>query len=160
MSIPRHRYSLSLPRSPSVAPAMMQFVNPVLTNTVSLAQLMFDAYQGTIDSEDETLEEAIDAVEQYFQDNPLETHSAVLMEEGVCIAACLVSYLEKQNAPLIAYIMTRRESKQTGLARLLLGDVLQKLEVAGYERVLAAITEGNEPSEKLFASYGFERMGK
>jgi RimJ/RimL family protein N-acetyltransferase len=155
----RHKYILNLLGTQSSISSRNSISKPTACNTSALATLMLDAYQGTIDYDDETFEDAIEEVQNYFNNHPILNHSAILIRNDDCIAACLISYLEKQKAPLIAYIMTKRESKRTGLARALLDSVLVNLEVAGFTRVLAVITEGNVPSERLFNRCGFKREG-
>jgi L-amino acid N-acyltransferase YncA len=121
---------------------------------------MLSAYQDTIDHDGESLDDARREVQGYFRGHPLLEHSVVIAGDpnDVLLSACLVAYLTDEEAPLIAYVMTRRASKMHGLARTILNDVLARLENAGHDVVLATITEGNTPSERLFGSIGFERL--
>ena len=155
----RHRYVLDFPVAHSLVADTRNILKPAASDSTNLALLMLNAYQDTIDSDDETFKDALEEVQNFFNSHPLLDHSAMLAGEDSFIAACLVSYLEKHGEPLIAYIMTRRESKREGLARVLLGMVLSSLESSGYKRVRAVITEGNVASERLFVSYGFKRVG-
>src|SRR5262245_1852374 len=66
----RHEYSLELSR---LVPTAITTDNPQLqtravrlTDCLSLAELMLDAYRGTIDDEGETFEEAIAEVKAYM----------------------------------------------------------------------------------------------
>ena len=127
-------------------------------DTQALANLMLDAYRNTIDWEDETLQDAVDEINGFLAGQALLNESLVLSDEQGYQCACLVTYLEKQEAPLIAYIMTAARAKKTGLAHRLLQEVLYRLQVAGYARVLAAITDGNVPSETLFSNFNFQEI--
>jgi len=156
----RYRYVLSFPRSQLPESTAVEFSKPTVSDIPGLAELMLSAYQETIDDDDETHEDAEHEVRSFFRNHPMLDHSIFLTAGNDYTAACLVSYLDNENAPLIAYIMTRRGSKGTGLARSLLETVLMLLEASGHSRVLATISEGNVPSERLFTSCGFERVGR
>jgi RimJ/RimL family protein N-acetyltransferase len=160
VAVERYRYVLEFPCPQLTDSKAGDFSKPTASDVSSLAELMFSAYQGTIDYDDETQEDAKEELRTYFRNQPILDHSAIQRGSNSYIAACLVSHLGSENTPLISYIMTRRESKRTGLARSLLEAVLMHLEMAGYSRVLATITEGNVPSERLFTSCGFERVDR
>jgi GNAT superfamily N-acetyltransferase len=110
----------------------------------ALAELMLSAYRGTIDDDGETLEDAIREVRSFFDGAPLLEASLVAEDRAGLRSACLVSRYD--GSPLVAYVMTRPGSKGRGHAGRLL-------------RVLAAITDGNTPSERLFRRLGFTRIG-
>ena len=158
MSTKRYRFALALPRPQLPVARPVEFSKPTVSDISGLAQLMLSAYQGTIDYDNETQEDAQAELRSYFHHHPMLDHSAILSSSNGYIAACLVSFLDNENVPLIAYIMTSHTSKRTGLARCLLEAVLILLQAAGHSRVLATITEGNVPSERLFISFGFERV--
>lgn len=160
MTTNRYRYELLFPRSQFPDSTVVEFSKPTVSDIPGLAELMLSAYQGTIDYDDETHEDAEEELRSFFHHHPMLDYSTILIGSNVYNAACLVSYLDNENAPLIAYIMTRRRSKGTGLARSLLETVLTLLEASGHSRVLATITEGNVPSERLFTSCGFERLDR
>jgi RimJ/RimL family protein N-acetyltransferase len=71
-------------------------------------------------------------------------------------SAVLVSI--EDDEPFIGYVMTRRDLKRTGLARVVTAVSLQGLAQAGYSRVVFYITEGNRPSEALFGSLGAKQV--
>lgn len=118
-----------------------------------LAQLMLDAYRGTIDSEGETLQDAVDEVSSYFDDSPLLEHSfQVRAEDGQPVSAVLVS--QQDEDAFIGYVITDPEHKGRGLATEVTSRALSSLQSAGYGRVVLYITEGNKPSERVFRGLG------
>jgi ribosomal protein S18 acetylase RimI-like enzyme len=118
-----------------------------------LAQLMLDAYRGTIDYEDEDLDDALAEVRAFFErDHPLTDHSFVAEIDGVIVSAVLVSLEDAE--PFIGYVMTLAGYKNQGLARLVTAESLASLARAGYPRTVFYITDGNRPSEALFRSLG------
>lgn len=123
-----------------------------------LAELMFDAYENTIDWYDETLDDAVAEVKVYLQSEPLLNESLIATEDNGATSACLVIYLRKQEATLIAYIMTAKRAKKMGKAKLLLRETIRRLCNTGHPKIFAGITDGNVPSENLFGSFGFQRM--
>ena len=153
----KNKYVLDL-SSYSPHPANTKFTPPAAKDIDKLAQLMLDAFRGTIDDEGETLAEAKLEVQDYFNNHPLLDQSLVITDGHAPTSACLVTYMPKQDAPLIAYIMTTPSAKRSGQAKDLLRAVITHLKQAGYSRVLAGITDGNIASEQLFVRIGFEKL--
>ena len=117
-----------------------------------LAQLMLDAFRGTIDYDDETYEDAITEVRSYFEHDPALEHSYVLEPEGTIVSAVLVSISD--HDAFIGYVMTHPDHKGTHIGRRLVHHALTGAGTAGYRRAVFYITAGNLPSEALFASIG------
>ncbi len=114
---------------------------------------MLDAYRDTIDYDDETLEDAIDEVRSFLENNTALLHRSYLVEDdGTIVSAVLVSRAE--GRPFIGYVMTLPSHKNQGLARLVTSTALERLAGDGHETVVLYITEGNIPSEALFRSVG------
>ena len=162
----RHEYYLDLSElAPSVAPsngAEIQLRALQLSDAPTLAELMIDAYRGTIDYDDETIEDAIGEVNAYLGG---ERGGAALLEvsqlafkEAILISACLVAEWDKRQQPIIAYVMTRAKSKNQGLAKQLLISALRQLDSKGHGGVWAVITEGNLVSEQMFINLGFRKV--
>ena len=124
-----------------------------------LANLMLDAYRGTIDYQGENIDDAREEIRTCFRGGSggtfLQDISAVIIRDDLPVSACLCVKSDEHAYPLIAYSMTRASEKGNGLAQYLLASVLQKLKCAGYSGVTAVITEGNIPSERIFRSAGF-----
>ncbi len=133
-----------------------------LENKQALAELMLDAFHDTIDSEGESLDDAIFEIHQFllpFSHEKAPIHcSQLVWEKERPLSACLVSQWEKREYPWISYVFTASKAKNRGLGRLVLLKALTRLRQTGWNEVGAMITEGNRPSEKLFASLGFERI--
>lgn len=123
-----------------------------------LARLMLDAYVGTIDYEDENLEDAMEEVRSFLDDDrALLDRSYLVDDDGTIASAVLVSMSE--GRPFIGYVMTRASHKSRGLARLVTTTALERLAADGHEMVVLYITEGNTPSESLFHSVGAVQTG-
>ena len=127
-----------------------------------LAELMLDAYLGTIDYEGESPSEAVGEVERYFspaaEDPALLGPSVMIVEGEAVLCACLVKAWRLRNCPLIGYVICQADRKGQGLATVALLETLRLLREAQYGEVRAVITAGNLPSERLFFSAGFERI--
>lgn len=124
----------------------------------ALAQLMLDAYRGTIDDEGETLDDARDAVD-FMLGICLRDHSVVLTEEGVAIAMSLVTQSNSTDVYYIDPIAVAAGHKQAGIGRRMVEASLVSLAAAGVHEVGATITDGNQASERLFKRLGAERVG-
>jgi len=125
----------------------------------ALAQLMLDAYEGTIDSEGETIVEARDEVggwiEHEWPDAVCSQVSTIGFDpDGDAVCAVLVSPWESDEV-LIGYVITTPAAKGRGLGGALVEHVLDQLPSLDITTVRAAITVGNTPSERLFDSAGF-----
>lgn len=153
----RHHYVVELD-GPKGADPWLDFEvslrTPSRTDIEELAELMLEAYLGTIDYEGETVEEARQEVTSYFDGSPLLDSSYVATVDEGMAGAILLS--EWRDEPLVGYVMTRPEYKNQGLGSLLLRASLATLRQAGEERVHAFITEGNIASEALFRGVGAE----
>jgi len=139
-------------------------LKPVTDSDVeALADLMLDAYRGTIDYDDEGIEDATAEVQAYLDGEragpPLAEFSGLAFSNDQLISACLSAAWNERGRPIIAYVMTRASVKRRGLARHLLTVVLGQMRNAGHSEVRAVITEGNAPSERLFLGAGFSRLG-
>jgi hypothetical protein len=129
---------------------------PEPTDGESLANLMLDAYLGTIDYEGESVEDARAEIEEYFSSDPMLDCSRVIEMDGVLVAASLLAMWE--GSPLVAYVMTGSSSKRHGLARAVLLGSLDCLARSSHREVFAFITDGNTASERLFAGLGAHRV--
>ncbi|NOK60810.1 MAG: hypothetical protein GFH27_549289n207 [Chloroflexi bacterium AL-W] len=126
-----------------------------------LAELMLDAYRGTIDDDGETLDDALIEVQTYLSGErgvvPLLDDSYMAFMERAMVGVCLVGEWSAKQRPLITYIMTGSDCKGLGIGQHLLWATLCRLAEHGYFEVLAVITEGNTSSERLFSRMGFVR---
>jgi hypothetical protein len=153
---PRHEYVLALGvrEVPAEDPSVR---SPEAADLEALARLMLAAYEGTIDYDGETIAEAREEVARYFAGRPLLEVSWLRLDGGDVISAVLVSHWAERSCPLVGYVMTAPERKGAGAAADVLARSLGSLAADGHTEVRAVITEGNVPSERLFASAGFRR---
>jgi hypothetical protein len=126
---------------------------PNAGDRLALAELMLDAYRGTIDYEGEGMAEAVAEVDGYLADHALLERSVVLLSDDEIMSACLVSRVEDRT--VVGYVMTSAANKERGLATLATAVALGSLQRAGTTLVDAWITEGNVPSERIFLGLGF-----
>jgi len=126
-----------------------------------LAILLYAAFRGTIDDEGETFAGAVREIEKTFAGDygRLLPDCSFVIQRGEFIAsACLISWFEPHNAPLVAFTMTRPEHKRQGMARFLLKGSINALIDRGHAQLTLIVTDGNEPAQKLYSSLGFQEM--
>jgi GNAT superfamily N-acetyltransferase len=160
----RHVYTLALPAEPATLrtqhPTGGVLRHPEPAETELLAELMLDAYHNTIDDAGETTDDALVEIEGYFagkSGKPMLDCSWVYESSGALLSACLVT--RHEDAPLIAYLVTRAPWKGRGLASYLLRQSLLSLQDQHCTLVRAVVTEGNAPSEQMLLGFGFKRAG-
>jgi ribosomal protein S18 acetylase RimI-like enzyme len=143
-----------LPPIPRLGPFIR---HPVPADSDAIAALMLDAYRGTIDFEPtDTLADARKELAGSFAGEAgrfLADASFLAVEEDGVVSASLVTRYE--DAPFVAFTMTRADRKGKGLARGLLIRSLHALADARGSHVDLEVTAGNEPAEHLYRSLGF-----
>ena len=123
----------------------------------SLAVLMLDAYEGTIDSDGtETLDVARAEVQGYLSGAPMLEHSLVGLAGDLLAAAVLVS--RHDGIPFIAYVMTAARHKGRGLATALTIGALASLHAAGERQAHLWVTRGNTHAERIYDQLGFTEL--
>lgn len=122
----------------------------------ALASLLLDAYRGTIDDEGEGDEEARAAIDDYFA-RIVRRHSVVLDEGDSPTAISFVVVVAGRH--YIDPVATARTRKGKGCGHAVVCASLRSLANDGVSEVGAVITDGNTPSERLFAGLGFMRVG-
>jgi L-amino acid N-acyltransferase YncA len=154
MDSPRKlRYEIDLTRPVQTNTSPDVVVRTITTDDVNaLASLMLDAYRGTIDYEDENLQDALGEVEAYFSSEPMIEHSYLATVDERIAAAVLIQPLHEK--PFVRSVMTAPDHKKTGVGRLVVSTAVASLRRAGHSQLVLFITEGNVPSEALFASLG------
>ena len=157
MADERTRSEYRLPIAPDqFSNELVGLVNLVDDDRDGLAQLMLDAYRGSVDDEGETFEEACQAIDFSLQrcERP---HSFVLKRGATPIAMSLV--LNVREVHYIDPVAVSADHKRAGLGRQLVEASLASLADSGVHEVGATITDGNVPSEKLFTRLGARRVG-
>jgi len=164
----RSIYHLDLDKFVQPEPALslgyMIIRSPQVVDLEELARLMLDAYKGTIDEDGKTYEDTLNEVRAYFAGErgglAREDCSKVYELRRKLVSACLVAEWTERQIPIIVYVMTLAEMKRQGLARSLLFTTLRSLRDLEYSEVQAVITDGDTPSEQLFAQFGFKRVDR
>ena len=121
-----------------------------------LAELMLDAYQGTIDDEGESIEDARSEVDQFLDGHygePMLELSAVACLDGTLASAALLTRLK--GAPFLAFSMTAAVHKRNGYARACLEHLIDALRSAGHATLALEVTGGNGPAERMYEEIGF-----
>ena len=132
-------------------------IRPVVSSDAeALAELMLEAYRGTIDYEGEEIEGAREAIADFFSDAPLLGASMIASVDGAAASAVLVISLDA--GPFISFVVTHPVHKRTGLAAQVVTAACQRLVDSGENKVSFAITDGNVASETLFGRLGAVRL--
>ena len=151
----KHHLRLSLPTG--LNPIREEFEPLKGGHEDELAELMLDAYKGTVDYEGESLEEAKEEISNLLAGkygNFLKEHSFLCRVEGKLASATLVTL--EEGIPLLAFSMTRAEYKRQGYAKLLISATTDSLEKAGYRSLDLWVTESNHPAINLYRQLGFK----
>lgn len=130
--------------------------NPRLDDLEPLGRLALEAYRGTTDDEGEDLTQAIEFVGSALKVALIGASWVAADSEGRMSSAILVQ--EWQQMPLVTFVATHPEHKGRGLARALTQRAIFALATSGEPALVAFITQGNTPSERLFTSLGFRRV--
>jgi L-amino acid N-acyltransferase YncA len=162
----RHEYSLDLAdfnqQLGAASTSQWQLRAPQTSDTNAIAELMLEAYRGTIDYEGETLDGAIAEVKTYLAGErwgrPLMDVSRLAFDGERLAGACLAAEWHGRQTALISYVVTHGEWKRRGVGRQVLRAVLTALRAQDHQQVRAVITEGNVASEQLFGRMGFQRV--
>jgi GNAT superfamily N-acetyltransferase len=130
----------------------------------ALAQLMLEAYRGTLDNHGERLDHAHAEVRRTFSGGygrMLWDASFVIEAEGGQTALASASVLTLwQDRPLLAFSLTHPRARRRGLAATLIGASARTLGLQGYAQLALVVTRGNTPAERLYEKVGFrERAG-
>jgi RimJ/RimL family protein N-acetyltransferase len=150
---PKLRYQIDLTRPVPAFTSEDAEIRSITENDLDvLANLMLDAYIGTIDYEGETLQEAVGEVESYFDGEPMIEHSFAASIDGEIASTVLV--LLWQGGPFIGYARTVPAYKNKGLGRLLVAATMTSLHQVDHTHLTLFITEGNTPSEAMFKAVG------
>jgi L-amino acid N-acyltransferase YncA len=120
------------------------------------AELVLDAYRGTVDDEGEGLVEARQAADDWLARRI--AGCSVVIEEGDRIVALSFVVMVGGRA-YIDPVATATAWQRQGFGRRAVSASLHRLRGAGHQEVGAVITDGNIASERLFASLGFVRAG-
>jgi len=117
---------------------------------------MLDAYKGTIDDEGESVDDALEAVDQYLS-RMVHEHSFVVTEEDRVVAMVFVVVVD--GVFYVDPIAVAADRKRSRVGRDAARILLNSLALEGVTEVGATVTDGNVASEHLFLGLGFTRRG-
>jgi len=141
--------------SPLPETTTMRAVTP--GDAEALAVLMDDAYRGTIDAEPgQDLDDARSEVAATFAGDygaPMPEASVLAFEGDELVSAAIVTRFEE--APFVAFTMTRSSHKGRGLSRAVMTRSMRVLAGAGESHLDLIVTAGNDPAQRLYSSLGF-----
>ncbi len=152
----RQKMKLALERQEPAGPWTWRQVT--LEDAEPLAELMLDAYRGTVDYHDETLADARAEIHKTLNDGYgrfIPVASFLIEEDGRLVSACLVTLLDDPTIPLLAFSMTAPNHRNQGLAGFLIRHAVNRLLDAGHRELALVVTSTNEPAIHLYEKLGF-----
>lgn len=123
-----------------------------------LGEVMYEAYKGTVDYDDESIDDAIEEVKTTMKGKygrPLDSACLVIERNERIASAIIFTWDKKQNMPLLTFSMTRALQKGKGFATKLINEGLMRLKDLDYSKCCLIVTEGNEPAYSIYKSIGF-----
>lgn len=150
------RYEIDLAQRGTSTKGAFRTRNLTGSDRDELANLILDAYRGTIDYEGETLVEAGEAIDEWLDESPLLAASFAALDGDSIVSATLATTLD--GDPFIAIVMTHPDHKTKGYGTAAVEATLQALHAEGNKKVVLFITEGNSASETLFKTFGAQRV--
>lgn len=121
-----------------------------------LGVLLYEAYLGTIDQQEETLDQAHAEIRKTLSGDYgdfLPKCSMVLERQGQLLSAVLIT--RYQNKPFVAFTVTSPAHKNCGLARSCLNAAMSALAAIGEQEIRLVVTLANEPAYHLYKTLGF-----
>ncbi|MCP5283766.1 MAG: GNAT family N-acetyltransferase [Burkholderiaceae bacterium] len=140
------------------SPETQDLRSPTEGDIEALGELMYRAYLGTIDYEDETLEQSVAEIRKTYQGDygrfdP--EHSSIAERNGLVVSATLIT--RWQDRPFVAFSMTDPRFARQGLARASLERCMGLLRQDGEHELRLVVTLENEPAVNLYESLGFRQ---
>lgn len=132
-------------------------------DSTMLGTLMYEAYQGTIDDEGETLAQAQAEIEDTLAGKygPLMGMCSFLVEEqGRALGATIVTdWTNEQTGtrqPLLAFLMTHPDASGQGMATFLLSKTINALLAHSEQELVLFVTVGNSAAQHIYEKLGFQ----
>jgi ribosomal protein S18 acetylase RimI-like enzyme len=142
---------------PSAVSPLLGSRPPTEQDKLELAQLLLDAYRGTIDQEEESIEQALAEIVRTFagEYGPfMPAASRVVEREGKLVSATLLT--RWKDRPFIAYAVTHPQWQRQGLAKSSVLSAMHAVHAGGDELLSLVVTLKNEPAFTLYQSLGFK----
>ncbi|MGB2992299.1 MAG: GNAT family N-acetyltransferase [Paenisporosarcina sp.] len=121
-----------------------------------VAATMLEAYEGTVDQQEETLQETILEVEKIINDGygPFIAEASywIEMNDQAAAVICINLWNEK---PLITEIYTGKKFLHQGMASTLIRASMDRLTRMGYDELALNVTVENSTALQLYEKLGF-----
>ncbi|HSO57307.1 MAG TPA: GNAT family N-acetyltransferase [Paenisporosarcina sp.] len=134
-------------------------VNSITQKDITkIAAAMFEAYEGTVDQQEETVEEAILEVGKIINDGygPFIAEASYWIEVNDEAAAVICINLWDEK-PLITEIYTGKKFLHQGMASTLISKSMDTLNHMGYDEIILNVTAENSNALHLYEKLGFKQ---
>jgi GNAT superfamily N-acetyltransferase len=129
------------------------------SDDAALAGLMERAYAGTIDEQlGGNSDGAVEVAEWRAAGALAEVSVAVVNADDTVVSASMCSGRWDREV-WISYVITEPTWKGRGLATAAVAEAVRRIRERSEVVVLAGVTDGNVPSERLLGTGGFKRIG-
>jgi len=156
---PRSLYRLERHRFVDrVLPVGLQLRTVEERDDVALGQLMERAYAGTIDEQLGGNSDGAVEVAAWRSEPALQEVSMAVVDAGDVVVAASLCSGSWEREVWIAYVITEPALKGHGLATVAVAESVHRIRTRADVEILAAVTDGNTPSERLLTSIGFNRV--
>ena len=124
----------------------------------ALGVLMDRAYAGTVDEQLGGNSDGAMEVTLWRDEPALVPESVVVVDSDDTVLAASLCSGSWDREVWIAYIVTEPLWKGRGLGTRAVAESVRRIRARSNVEILAAVTDGNTPSERLLTSIGFERV--
>ncbi|PUB11396.1 acetyltransferase (GNAT) family protein [Paenisporosarcina sp. OV554] len=123
---------------------------------MKVAATMLEAYEGTVDQQEDTLQEAILEVNKIIKDGygPFIAEASYWIEMNNEAAAVICINLWDKK-PLITEIYTGKKFLHQGMASTLITKSMNTLKLMGYDELILNVTAENSDALHLYKKLGF-----
>jgi ribosomal protein S18 acetylase RimI-like enzyme len=135
----------------------LRVAEPTDDQRESLARLMLAAYRDTVDDEGEDLDDAREAIDHYLASIVRQHSFVAFADDDEPVAFSFVVVVD--GTRYVDPVVVAPACQGRGIGRSIVSTSLRSLAADGIDEVGATITDGNVPSERLFARLGFRRVG-
>lgn len=156
MTVGKSRIKLTCKLEKQLISTTYQFKPITQEDITKIAATMLEAYEGTVDQQEETLEEAILEVGKIIKDGygPFIAEASYWIEMNHEAAAVICINLWDEK-PLITEIYTGKRFLHRGMASALIRKSMETLNRMGYDEIILNVTAENSNAIQLYEKLGF-----